>query len=111
MKIPKYVIDLMSRARYNYTASGDNYAAGYTIDIAKYSHYETAQAFRKEIECLVKWANRQGFAAPDLDIMTAYILNVPNKTTHKSMQYATVTIYDPVMNHIEKYIPKTQKAR
>lgn len=106
MKIPKYVIDLMNRARYNYTASGDNYAAGYTIDIAKYSHYETAQAFRKEIERLVNWANRQGFAAPDLDIMTAYILSVPNKTKHKSMQYATITIFDPLMKYIEKYIPK-----
>lgn len=107
MKIPKYVIDLMSRARYNYTASGDNYAAGYTIDIAKYSHYETVQAFKKEIDRLIRWANRQGFATPDLDIMTAYILSVPNKTKHKSMQYATVTIFDPVMKHIEKYIPKT----
>ena len=107
MNIPKYVIDLMNRARYNYTASGDNYAAGYTIDIAKYSYYEMAQTFRKEIERLVKWANRQGFAAPDLDIMTAYILNVPNKTTHKSMQYATVTIFDPLMKYIEKYISKT----
>lgn len=106
MKIPKYVVDLMSRARYNYTASGDNYSPGYTIDIAKYSHFETAQAFRKEIERLVKWANRQGFVAPDLDIMTAYILSVPNKTKHKSMQYATVTIFDPIMQHIEKYIPK-----
>lgn len=106
MKIPKYVIDLMNRARYNYTANGDNYAAGYTIDIAKYSHYETAQIFRKEIERLVNWANRQGFSAPDLNIMTAYILSVPNKTKHKSMQYATITIFDPLMKYIEKYIPK-----
>ena len=111
MKIPKYVVDLMSRSRYNYTAIGDNYSPGYTIDIAKYSHYETTQTFRKEIERLVKRANRQGFAAPDLDIMIAYILSVPNKTKHKSMQYATVTIFDPVMKHIEKYIPKTQKVR
>ena len=111
MKIPKYVVDLMSRSRYNYTSSGDNYSPGYTIDIAKYSHYETTQTFRKEIERLVKRANRQGFAAPDLDIMIAYILSVPNKTKHKSMQYATVTIFDPVMKHIEKYIPKTQKVR
>ncbi len=111
MKIPKYVIDLMSRARYNYTASSDNYAAGYTIDIAKYSHYETAQAFRKEIERLVNWANRQEGAAIDLGIMNAYILSLPNKTTYKSMQYATVTIFDPVMKQIGKYIPKTQKVR
>lgn len=43
MKVPKYVIDLMGRAKYNYDAYGkfDNYAVGYTIDIAKYSHYET----------------------------------------------------------------------
>ena len=107
MNIPKYVIDLMSRARYNYTANGENYAAGYTIDIAKYSHYQTVQSFRKEIERLVNWANRQEGAAADLGVMNAYALSIPSKTKHNSMQYATVTIFDPVMKHIEKYIPKS----
>lgn len=82
-----------------------SYAVGYTIDIAKYSHYETAQAFRKEVERLINWANRQEGAAADLDIMNAYALSIPSETRHKSMQYATVTIFDPVMRHIEKYIP------
>lgn len=98
-RIPKYVIEIMSRATYNFTAKGENYAAGYTIDIAKYSHYEYADTFKKEIENLVKWANSQCKES-------AYILNVPKKTEHKCMQYATITIFDPIMQKIEQYIKK-----
>lgn len=95
MKTPKYVIDLMSRAKYNYREGG-NYVVGYTVDIAKYSHYETADTFRKEIDRLQKWVERQGGEM--------IIISRPILTRHKFMQYATVTIFDPVMQHIEKYI-------
>lgn len=78
MKIPKYVIDLMSRAKYNYTTSGNNYAAGYTVDIAKYSHYETADTFRKEIDKLQNWVERQGGEM--------IIISLPTLTRHKFMQ-------------------------
>lgn len=38
MKIPKYVIELMGRAKYNYTQSNStNYAVGYTIDMLRMS--------------------------------------------------------------------------
>ena len=104
MNVPKYVIDLMSRAKYNYTASGEKYATGYTIDIAKYSHYEHAKTFRDEIERLVDWANKQYKKMGGEYGETAHILSVPKQTAYKYMQYATVTIYDPVMRHIEKYI-------
>lgn len=98
MKIPKYVIELMGRAKYNYTQSNSaNYAVGYTIDIAKYSHYETADTFNKEIDRLRKWVERQNGGE-------MVIISRPIVTRHKSMQYATVTIFDPVMQHIEKYI-------
>lgn len=96
MKIPKYVIDLMSRAKYNYTLCGNNYAAGYTIDIAKYSHYETADTFSKEIDRLQKWVERQGGKM--------IVINRPILTRHNLTQYAIVTIFDPVMKEIEKYI-------
>ncbi len=98
MNIPKYVIDLMSRAKYNYTSSGNNYAAGYTVDIAKYSHYETADTFCKEIDRLQKWVERQSGEM--------IIISRPILTQHTFMQYATVTIFDPVMQKIEKYIEK-----
>lgn len=97
MKTPKYVIDLMSRAKYNFTASGNNYSVGYTIDIAKYSYYETAETFRKEIDRLKKWVERQNGGE-------MIIISYPTHTIHKTMQYATVTIFDPVMQHIEQYI-------
>lgn len=99
MKIPKYVIDLMSRAKYNYTASGNNYETGYTVDIKKYSYYETADTFAKEIDRLQKWVERQNGGE-------MIIISRPILTVHKTMQYATVTIFDPVMQHIEKYINK-----
>lgn len=61
MKIPKYVKELMSRAEYSYHLCGknENAAEGYTIEIAKYSHYETADTLRKEIDRLKKWVERQ----------------------------------------------------
>lgn len=103
MKIPKYVIDLMSRAKYNFTASGNNYSVGYTIDIAKYSHYETADTFSKEIDRLQKWVERQGGEM--------IIISRPILTRHKIMQYSTVTIFDPVMQHIEKYITREETTQ
>lgn len=103
MTIPKYVIELMRRAKYNYTQnSGKGYEVGYTIDIAKYSHYETADTFRKEIDRLKKWVERQSGGE-------CIIISIPTKTVHKSMQYATVTIFDPVMQRIEQYIGKREE--
>lgn len=100
MTIPKYVIELMRRAEYNYTQnSGKGYEVGYTIDIAKYSYYEYVETFKSEIERLKKWVERQSGGE-------CIIINVPTKTSHKHMQYATVTIFDPVMQHIEQYIGK-----
>lgn len=99
MKIPKYVADLMQRAKYNFDSFGNNYAAGYTIDIAKYSHYESADTFRNEIDRLRKWVERQ-------DGGEMIILNCPIFTRHTQMQYATVTIYDPVMKYIEIFMPQ-----
>lgn len=101
MKIPKYVIELMSRAKYNFEKSGGNYQTGYTIDIAKYSHYETADTFSKEIDRLKKWVERQNGGE-------CIIISIPIITRHKSMQYATVTIFDPVMRHIEQYMVTTE---
>ena len=99
MKIPKYVIELMQRAKYNFDSFGNNYAAGYTIDIAKYSHYESADTFRAEIDRLKNWVERQNGGE-------MIIINRPIQTRHSQMQYATVTIFDPVIKYIEIYIPK-----
>ena len=103
MKIPKYVQDLMSRSTYVYSTStlmtdNPNYAAGYTIRIEKHSEYAEAATLREEVERLVKWANRVA------GIEIAHVLSVPDRTRHHK-QGAVVTIFDPVMQKIENYIP------
>lgn len=104
VKIPVYVQDLMSRSRYAYDrcCNHEYYAPGYTIKIRKRSAYAKVDTLRKEVEQLVKWANRVT-GVEDLEI--AYILDVPTKT-HYCNQVAVVTIFDPVMQKIEQYIPQ-----
>lgn len=101
MKIPKYVIELMSRAEYNYKylVNDKNYAVGYTLNIFKATPYTRADTLKAEVERLVAWANKVGGKG------TAYILGFPSETHHYD-QEAIVTIFDPVMKHIEQYIRK-----
>lgn len=109
MNIPKYVVDLMERAKYNYSNNNnEDYAAGYTIDIAKRTHYQKADTFKKEIEKLINWAKHEykKLGGDGKYGEVAYILQMPQKTTYKHMQYSTITIFDPIMKHIEKYISK-----
>lgn len=98
---PKYVQDLMSRSRYEFDFYGghENYGAGYTIKIRKASEYARVDTLRKEVERLVAWANRVA------GVEAAYVLDVPTET-HYCKQVAVVTIFDPVMQKIEQYIPK-----
>lgn len=100
MKIPKYVQELMSRSNYEFDScrNNDNYAAGYTIKIHKYSAYEYLDTFKAEVERLCAWANRVA------GVETAYILDMPVRFHHCN-QVAVVTIFDPVMHKIEQYIP------
>ena len=100
MKIPKYILDILSRAKYefDFCVKNEKYAAGYTICITKSTEYTTISTFNKEIVRLVNWVNKQVSN-------TAFILYVPNKTKH-TKQFAIVTIFDPVMQKIENYIRK-----
>lgn len=101
MKIPKYVIELMERSRYEYDfcTKDPNYAVGYTLSIRKGSEYQQVDTLRKEMERLCSWANRAA------GVETAFLLHVPKKT-HYTKQAAIVTIFDPVMQKIEQYIPE-----
>lgn len=97
MKIPKFVQEIMERSTF-VLGEGD---PGYTIEVRKETPYTYADTFGREIERLVAWANR---VVPHIeDVPNAVINRVPNKT-RLEFQYATVTIYDPVMQQIEKYI-------
>lgn len=96
MKIPKYVQELMKRAKYNYHIDDtDETAIGYTINIFKCSEYQQIDSFIREIQRLKNWVEKQGG-----DI---YINHLPVKT-HYFNQFATVTIFDPVMQKIESFI-------
>lgn len=99
MKVPAYVKELMERSRYDFDFSRrwENCGAGYTVKIRKRSAYSQIDTLRKECERLIKWANKIGGDG------TAYIIDMPAKTRHVN-QAAVVTIFDPVMQHIEKYI-------
>ena len=101
MKIPKYVQELMERSSYefNYCTHNPNYAAGYTIRIEKGSYRTYVTTLKAEVERLCKWAD--SVAGTE----TAHILSLPVVTRY-NRQFAIVTIFDPVMKHIEQYIPK-----
>lgn len=97
MNVPNYVIDILDRAEYEYDSctTNENYTAGYTISIEKNTCYTKVPTFEREITRLKNWVERNGGEM--------YILRMPRET-HYTSQRAIVTIYDPVMQHIEQYI-------
>ena len=104
MIIPKYVQELMERARYEYDrcTENENYGVGYTVAIRKATPYAQAWTLRKEAERLCKWANRAA------GVEVAHILYIP-KQTHYHEQSAVVTIFDPEMKHIEQFMPENAR--
>lgn len=103
MKIPKYIQDMMERAEF-VLSYGE---PGYTIAIRKTTPYTQVSTLKAEIERLEKWVKRM-MPKDDLGVPTMIINRIPKKT-HYANQYAIVTIYDPVMKQLEKYIPKSDK--
>jgi len=101
MNIPKYVQEIASRSRYDFDVCRNHslYAPGYTIEIAKATHYTYAATLCDEVTRLICWANRMSGEG------TAMLLKTPSKTT-LNMQYAYVTIFDPVMQRIEPFLKK-----
>lgn len=100
MEVPKYIKEMMKRSRFYYDFdSVDNpslCAVGYTILIPKVSIYSKVYTLKEEVERLKNWVERQSGG-------TCHIVSVPEKTKY-DIQYAIVTILDPVMNHLQKYI-------
>ncbi len=104
--VPKYIQEVMSRARF-VIGSGD---PGYTIKIQKYSEYQDTKTFEEEILRLKRWVERQ-MPKDDLGVPTIIVhTEFPMAFRHRQ-QYAVVTIYDPVMQKIEKYIGNTRPGR
>ena len=101
MKVPKYVQELMGRAEFDLLHPRGE--PGYTLKIKKATPYTKADTLKAEAERLVAWANRMAPVPPEWESDTATVVSVP-KETHYRDQYAVVTIYDPVMKELEKYI-------
>lgn len=94
MNIPKYAQEIASRAHFG-AYHHPKCSPGYTIVIRKATPYTYAETLRAECERLCSWA-RKHYAE-------AEILEMPTETRH-CFQFATVTITDPVMKYLEKYI-------
>lgn len=97
MKIPKYVVELLNRSKYEFEffTNHADYATGYTIRIRKSTPYSKANTFAAEIERLKCWVEKNHGEM--------IVIDVPRET-HFAYQTATVTIFDPVMQNIELYI-------
>ena len=100
-------MDLIINAEYEYDyyVSNENYAAGYTIRIPKVSTHQYCTIFNKNIEKLVKWCNRQQ------ESTVAYVLGTSNKLAYKYLQYAYITILDPLAMKLEKYYKDNSDRR
>ena len=101
MKIPKYIIETLARAKYSYDKDS---ICGYTIAIEKRTPYTDCFTLRDEAKRIVKWANREYQKLSKDTTEIATVNSYPVKTSYKYKQYATVTIFDPIMKHLEKYI-------
>ena len=105
MKIPNYIIALLNRSEYFY---GDLGSAGYTLKIHKATPYTHMATLKSEVDRLIKWANKQFPTYPEAP--TAKLECGLGRTMYCD-QSAIVTIYDPVMKHIEQYIHYNPKSR
>ena len=104
MKTPKYIKALMSRAKYCYTFPqnrADDCSAGYTITVTKATPYTNINTFKKELERLKRWVERQNGGSME-------IIFCPSVTHHVD-QSAVITIWDPVMKYIDRYIPNEKQ--
>jgi hypothetical protein len=104
MTIPKYVKEIMWRSEYCYIfpkSKAVDCSPGYTVTVKKATPYTNISTFRKELERLKRWVERQNGGSME-------IIFCPS-VTHHNDQRAIITIWDPVMKYIEQYIPKKQR--
>lgn len=93
MNTPQYIITPLKRAEFYF---GKDCVPGYSIKIHKHTIYEYANTLRNRCSQIITWCNKQ---IPG----SAEMVCCP-KETHYRDQYAVITIYDPVMLHLEQFI-------
>lgn len=108
--IPNYIKEILSRSNYvfDYYTTDPNYAAGYTIRIDKATPYTWLKTFKSEITALEYWVQSTYKRIYNDDSIIFHLIYIPTRTHHNS-QFAIVTIFDPIMKHLEPYIPKKGK--
>ena len=99
MVIPKYAQEMMSRDRFDRDFTNPKSIPRYTIWIRKATPYTHASTLQDECKRLVAWAQR--------NYADAEILECP-KDTHYCNQAALVTIMDPVMRKLERFLPEKE---
>lgn len=105
MTIPKYVVEILERAKYSFDKYDKNNIPGYTIKIEKRTEYSHIHTLMDDAFRLIKWANLKYQKLSKDDTLIAFVVDCPSET-HYRKQYATITIFDPIMKYIEKYISK-----
>ena len=104
--MPQYVKDLMARASFQFSQTFAE--PGYTIAIRKRTDYTNVQTLKEEIERLVKWVRKEcrrlGMDKKGGDA-TIIINSIPTINNY-CPQCAFVTIFDPIMQTLEPFIPK-----
>lgn len=117
IKIPKYIMSMLENSEFVYDKSmyyapfdgghvdSENFCVGYTIAIPKDTYMQAIYTFKDNLVRFQNWVNRVNKKLGNKEEV-CHIVYVPTQTRHMYMQYAYVTIYDPVMKYIEKYIRK-----
>ena len=103
MRIPKYIRELMERAKFEIFNPYVNCVPGYTISIEKRTEYAQASTLKAEANRLVEWANREYRKMSGDNTCIANVDYLPTET-HYRRQKAIVTITDPIMRYLEKEI-------
>ena len=102
LKVPKFVQEMMGRARFDRSYTNPASDPGYTIWIRKATPYTRVDTLQAECERLVAWAKR--------NYADAEILECP-RDTHYYNQATLVTITDPVMQKLEKFMPEMKEQK
>ena len=107
--MPQYVKDLMSRASFQFSQTFAE--PGYTIAIRKRTDYTHIQTLKEEVERLAKWVRKEcrrlGMDKKGADA-TIVINSIPSITQY-CPQNSFVTIFDPIMQKLEPFIPQKKK--
>ena len=93
METPNYIKSSLQGAKFYF---GKDCVAGYSIEIHKRTKYEYASTLLNRCNQIISWCNRQVEGSAEM-VRCPYI-------TIYADQFAVITIYDPVMLHLEKYI-------